>query len=215
MLAVTREARGLGLGRELKVFQREILLPLGVETVYWTYDPSGRPEREPEPEPVGRVAGRVRRQHVRRGHGERAAQWAWHGPLRGRLADPEFPGRLADDRWLVRPADAGPRRPFPSTSPLPETAWVEVPPNIGRILRSSPEDASVWRRRTRAQFQEHLEAGYGVTGFSWREEPEPDAGEGAGAPSGADAGGDARTASVLNRRRYYYRLEKLDGTEKQ
>ena len=39
MLAVTREARGLGLGRELKVFQRELLLPLGVETVYWTYDP--------------------------------------------------------------------------------------------------------------------------------------------------------------------------------
>ena len=39
MLAVAREARGRGLGRELKVFQRELLLPLGVETVYWTYDP--------------------------------------------------------------------------------------------------------------------------------------------------------------------------------
>ncbi|MGH7545746.1 MAG: GNAT family N-acetyltransferase, partial [Gemmatimonadota bacterium] len=36
MLAVRREARGLGLGRQLKLHQREVLLARGVETVYWT-----------------------------------------------------------------------------------------------------------------------------------------------------------------------------------
>ena len=33
------EARDLGLGTRLKLYQRELLLPLGVEVVEWTYDP--------------------------------------------------------------------------------------------------------------------------------------------------------------------------------
>ncbi|MYF06001.1 MAG: hypothetical protein F4230_13955 [Holophagales bacterium] len=92
---------------------------------------------------------------------------------------------------------AGPTRdtpPFPVDETLPETAWVEVPPNIGSILRSAPEDASAWRRRTREQFQGHLGSGYAVTGFTWR--PNDD-------------------AHTLLNRRYYYRLEKLEGTETQ
>jgi chorismate synthase len=39
MLAVAPEARDLGLGTRLKLFQRELLVPLGVGTVEWTYDP--------------------------------------------------------------------------------------------------------------------------------------------------------------------------------
>lgn len=39
MLAVKAGARNLGLGRNLKVYQREILLRSGVKDVYWTYDP--------------------------------------------------------------------------------------------------------------------------------------------------------------------------------
>jgi predicted GNAT superfamily acetyltransferase len=225
MLAVTREARGLGLGRELKVFQREILLPLGVETVYWTYDPL-----------VARNAnlnlnrlGALPVEYVVNMYGEDTGSVLHSGLGTDRfvVAWPILSSRVD---WLINGEPAAtPTRaaaPFPVDESLPETAWIEVPPNIGRILHSSPENASAWRRRTRAQFQEHLEAGYAVTGFTWREDPESDAGEGAGAPSGADAGGDAGapsgtdasggagTASVLNRR-YYYRLEKLEGTETQ
>ena len=39
LLAVHPDARNKGLGRRLKLFQRELLLPLGVETMFWTYDP--------------------------------------------------------------------------------------------------------------------------------------------------------------------------------
>jgi predicted GNAT superfamily acetyltransferase len=39
MLAVYEEARGLGVGRLLKERQRDLLLRLGCEVVYWTYDP--------------------------------------------------------------------------------------------------------------------------------------------------------------------------------
>ena len=224
MLAVTREARGLGLGRELKVFQREILLPLGVETVYWTYDPL-----------VARNAnlnlnrlGALPVEYVENMYGEDTGSVLHSGLGTDRfvVAWPILSSRVD---WLINgepaatPTRAAP--PFPVDESLPKTAWVEVPPSIGRILHSSPEDASAWRRRTRAQFQEHLEAGYEVTGFSWREEPEPDAGGNPGgairatrepvrAPRHRAHGRHAGTASVLNRR-YYYRLEKLETTETQ
>src|SRR4030095_7428233 len=38
MLAVNPEARDLGLGTRLKLYQRELLLPQGIEEVQWTYD---------------------------------------------------------------------------------------------------------------------------------------------------------------------------------
>lgn len=39
ILAVQPELRNSGLGRRLKEYQRDMLLPLGVESIYWTFDP--------------------------------------------------------------------------------------------------------------------------------------------------------------------------------
>lgn len=39
LLAVRPDARNMGIGRRLKLYQRELLRPLGVETIYWTFDP--------------------------------------------------------------------------------------------------------------------------------------------------------------------------------
>ena len=39
MLAVRPEARGLGLNKRLKLYQRDVLLELGVTEVRWTFDP--------------------------------------------------------------------------------------------------------------------------------------------------------------------------------
>ena len=246
MLAVTPEARGLGLGRELKAFQRRVLLELEVETMYWTYDPlvarnanlnlnrlGARPVEYVE-DMYGQDTGSI----LHSGLGTDRFIVVWR--LRSERVE----------RLIAGGPDAGPTRdtpPFPVDETLADTAWVEAPANIDAVLRASRETAFDWRRRTRAQFQEHLGAGFRVTGFTWREHvPGPGAGEDAGAPSGADAGEgagapgeadagesagapggadadapggadagrDAGTAGVLNRR-YYYRLEKLDGTEKQ
>ena len=213
MLAVTRDARGLGLGRELKAFQRQFLLGLEVKTVYWTYDPL-----------VARNAnlnlnrlGALPVEYVEDMYGQDTGSILHSG--------------LGTDRFIVAwaigservaglmeggPA-AGPTRdtpPFPVDETMVNTAWVEVPPNIGSILRSAPGDAADWRRRTRGQFQEHLVNGYAVTGFTWRENPEPDSGGDAGAPSVPGAGQEAGAPGVSDRR-YYYRLEKFEGTETQ
>ncbi|MCY3931805.1 MAG: hypothetical protein OXH70_08810 [Acidobacteria bacterium] len=191
MLAVTREARGLGLGRELKAFQRELLLELEVETVYWTYDPL-----------VARNAnlnlnrlGALPVEYVEDMYGEDTGSILHSGLGTDRFIVAWPIGSERVERLMEGGPTAGPTRdtpPFPVDETLPRTGWVEVPPNIGSILRSAPEDASAWRRRTRAQFQEHLGNGYAVTGFTWR----PDDG-----------------AHTLLNRRYYYRLEKLEGTE--
>ena len=201
MLAVTRDARGLGLGRELKAFQRELLLELEVETVYWTYDPL-----------VARNAnlnlnrlGALPVEYVEDMYGEDTGSILHSGLGTDRFIVAWAIGSERVERLMERGPSTGPTRdmpPFPVDETLPGTAWVEVPPNIGALLRSVPEDASAWRRRTRAQFQERLEAGYEVTGFTWCTDPEP------------DAGGDANAPGALNRR-YYYRLEKLEGTETQ
>ncbi len=237
MLAVAREARGLALGRELKAFQRELLLELDVETVYWTYDPL-----------VARNAnlnlnrlGALPVEYVEDMYGEDTGSILHSGLGTDRfiVAWPIASERVA--RLMEAGPAAGPTRdtpPFPVDETLPDTAWVEVPPNIGAILRSSPENAFAWRRRTRAQFQERLKTGYAVTGFTWRQKPEPDAGQDAAAPGvpetgegervpgAADAGGDAGAPIVpgagqeagapsVSDRRYYYRLGKPEETETQ
>ena len=199
MLAVTREARGRGLGRELKVFQREILLPLGVDTVYWTYDPL-----------VARNAnlnlnrlGALPVEYVVNMYGEDTGSVLHSGLGTDRfvVAWPILSSRVD---WLIngapaaRPTRAAP--PFPVDETAPETAWVEVPPDIGAVLHSAPETAFDWRRKTRAAFREHLGAGHEVTGFTWRE----------GDDTAPDTAGDARNAGARDRR-YYYRLEPTES----
>lgn len=39
MLAVRPDARGRGIGRALKAFQRDAVRAMGIKTMYWTYDP--------------------------------------------------------------------------------------------------------------------------------------------------------------------------------
>lgn len=193
LLAVARDARGLGLGHELKAFQREMLLPLGVETVYWTYDPL-----------VARNAnlnlnrlGALPVEYVKDMYGVDTGSPLHSGLGTDRfiVAWPIASSRV--DRLMAARGDGAPTReapPFPVDETLPDTAWVEAPAGIGSILRSSPEAAFEWRRTTRAQFLERLGGGYAVTGFTWTED---------------DAGV----------RRYYYRLERycwleqMDGTE--
>ena len=60
MLAVDPEARDLGLGTRLKLYQRELLLPSGVEGVRVDLRSAGGAQRPPQPQPPGRRARGVR-----------------------------------------------------------------------------------------------------------------------------------------------------------
>ena len=57
MLAVRPESRDAGLGFQLKAYQRETLLEIGVTRVYWTFDPLESKNAHLNLNKLGAVAG--------------------------------------------------------------------------------------------------------------------------------------------------------------
>lgn len=166
MLGVHPDARDLRLGTRLKLLQRELLLPLGVEEVEWTYDPL-----------------EARNAHLNLNHlGAEVVEYIedmYAGEMGSDLAD-----GIGTDRFIVRWHIAEARRPpadpalFAETpvlgleaaeeeSPLPEVprVRVEIPADIQAVKTRNPDEAATWRQSTRRAFQHYFERGYRVTGY--------------------------------------------------
>ena len=168
MLAVNPEARDLGLGTRLKLYQRELLLPQGIEEVLWTYDPL-----------------ESRNAHLNFNHlGAEVAEYVedmYEGELWSDLAK-----GIGTDRFILRwrvaservvQALAGGRasesdrfREAPVANPgaavlaLPETprVRVEIPTNVQAV---KTEKGPAWRASTRRAFETYLSGGYRVETF--------------------------------------------------
>jgi predicted GNAT superfamily acetyltransferase len=169
LLAVDPEARDLRLGTRLKLYQRELLLPLGVEVVHWTYDPLEARNAhlnlnhlgaEPE-EYVEEMYADEMGSELARGIGTDRFIVAW---------------RIAGDRvrevLAGRPrSDAASFDDAPVVSPggddLPDSTRVrvEIPDNVQALKAERPEEAFAWRLTTRRAFQTYLPRGYRVEDF--------------------------------------------------
>ncbi|MFY9826894.1 MAG: hypothetical protein WAM82_36405 [Thermoanaerobaculia bacterium] len=171
MLAVTPAGRDLGLGTRLKLYQRECLLPLGIEEVQWTYDPL-----------------ESRNAHLNFNHlGVGVAEYVedmYEGEMGSDLAQ-----GIGSDRFIVswriaservalalRDKRAGSEEPFreaPVVNPggevgeMPEAprVRVEIPENIQAVKAESPEAARAWRESTRHAFETCLARGHRVEAF--------------------------------------------------
>ena len=168
MLAVRPEARDLGLGRRLKLYQRELLLELGVEEAEWTYDPLearnahlnlNRLGAEPI-EYVEEMYGGDIGSELARGIGTDRFIVSWRlagertaAALAGRL--PEDPERFADAPVVNDAAEL----------PNPPRVRVEIPHSIQDLKNADPAAAPRWRQSTRRALQHYLAAGYRVTAF--------------------------------------------------
>ncbi len=156
MLAITPAGRDLGLGTRLKLYQRECLLPLGIEEIQWTYDPL-----------------ESRNAHLNFNHlGVGVAEYVedmYAGEMGSELAE-----GIGSDRFIVswriaservalalRDQRAGSDEPFraaPVVNPegvlgnLPEAPRVriEIPENIQAVKTERPAAALAWRESTRA-----------------------------------------------------------------
>jgi predicted GNAT superfamily acetyltransferase len=183
MLAVRPQARGAGLGRRLKLYQREQLLSLGVEEVRWTYDPLVAQNAHLNLNLLGAEV----ESYVPDMYGSNTGS-----PLHSGLGTDRFIvlWKIADSR-VERVISQGPE-PIPSfenapvvnveTDPrgtslpaekdLPSEAMVrvEVPEDIQQVRLRSHEEALQWRRVTRRAFLWYQERGYRVRGF--RRDPE-------------------------------------------
>lgn len=170
MLAVDPEARDLGLGTRLKLYQRELLVESGVEEMQWTYDPL-----------------ESRNAHVNFNHlGVEVAEYVedmyagelWSDLARGIGTDRFIVSwKMRSERALCVLAGERPDthrfREAPVVNPggamgeLPagDLARVEVPENVQELKGERPEEALAWRTSTRRAFQESLARGWRVEAF--------------------------------------------------
>jgi chorismate synthase len=194
MLAVSPEARDLGLGTRLKLFQRQLLLGLGVGTVEWTYDPLEARNAHLNLNRLGAevveyvedmykgeegselasgigtdrfiVAWRLAGDRVRSAISRLGREPAPSGARLAEGAGPAAAG-FADAPCLeVAPAAGA----VPAAPPLPEAprVGIEIPASIQELKEREPERALAWRLGTRRAFETYLARGYRVTAF-WRD----------------------------------------------
>ena len=185
MLAVRPEARGAGLGRRLKHFQREQLLERGIRRMLWTYDPlvarnanlnlnslGARPV-----EYVVNMYGDTRSPlHAGLDTDRFIVEWrldqqapvgaepaAGTAPA-GRASRLEGTGTTAvvDPDWFAR------ERPLPADS----CVRVAAPADIDGIKEADPACARAWQQAQRRALTWYLANGYRVSGFEHRRPPD-------------------------------------------
>jgi len=175
MLAVREEWRGQGLGRRLKLYQRERLLEMGVDTVYWTYEPLEARNAHLNLNRLGaEVDEYVEEMYgesdsvLHRGLGTDRFVVAWHlsservaRALSGTLTTGEAADRAAP---VVNSEldEAGSPRPVMGELPLLPRVRIEIPRAIQEVKARSPELAREWRQNTRRAFLFYLGNGYRI-----------------------------------------------------
>ena len=165
MLAVRPEMRGQHLGERLKAYQRDRCRALGVETIYWTYDPLVAKNAHLNLNRLGAHAD----EYVPSMYGD-----ATNSPLQGDMPTDRFIAA-----WPVDPAAAAaPLDALPPDLPLvvgpdaTEGALIEarevgvrIPRDISALAASDLVTARRWRAATRRAFTHYLPLGYHVRGF--------------------------------------------------
>jgi len=171
MLAVDPQARDLGLGTRLKLYQRELLLPAGIEEVRWTYDPLESRNAHLNFNHLGaEVAEYVENMYegelwseLSRGIGTDRFIVSW------RIAGERVARALAEGRAgeADRFRDAPVANPGGEERDLPEASRVrvEIPENVQAVKEKDMETAAAWRASTRRAFESYLGRGYRVEVF--------------------------------------------------
>ena len=181
MLAVRPEARGAGLGRRLKHFQRDQLLERGIRRMLWTYDPlvarnanlnlNGLGARPVEY--VVDMYGDTRSSlHAGLDTDRFVVEWRLDeaGPAKRNEAGPGRKGTATVDGGtapVVDPAWFDRERPLP-TDPCVRVA---APADIDGLKADDPACARAWQQAQRRAFTWYLANGYRVSGFEHHPAP--------------------------------------------
>ena len=186
MLAVRPLVRDAGLGTKLKAYQREQVLALGVEKMFWTFDPLqarnaylnftklGIVVREYAEDMYGQTDSPL---HRGIGTDRFIALWLLaSGRVQERLngatgADRSERGSrtdLDDVPLALDAAEVGSPHPHPGSPELKlesDEVAVEIPSDIVSLMDDDMELALRWRGATRAAFTHYLGLGYEVREF--------------------------------------------------
>jgi predicted GNAT superfamily acetyltransferase len=173
ILAVATQWRDKGLGRILKRRQREMLLGIGVEMMYWTFDPL---ESRNAHLNLNVVGARVER-YAPHFYGETAVAAtdtvigtdrfvvSWN------MTDAETLHEICDmDLSRIPPVTPDEVSASSSTDLMQvvgdsHAVRIKAPADIQSLKTKEPEAAVRWRRLTRHAFLHYLDAGYLVSQF--------------------------------------------------
>ena len=177
ILAVKRKARGHGIGKRLKLFQRDELLRRGVETMFWTYDPlqalnANRNFNALGARPVEYVVDMYGETgsdlHSGLGTDRFVVKWDMasnrvQSTLAGTAPETALAARIAP----IINSNSASTRPEPYEGELPDLAMlrVEVPASIDDTKRESANVGARWRACTRRAFTYYLDKGYNASQF--------------------------------------------------
>lgn len=181
MLAVRPEARGAGLGRRLKLYQRDRLLELGIDTAYWTFDPLvarnahlnlNRLGARPVEYVRNMYGGTGSTLHDEIGTDRLIVEWRLADARVARAVEGVLPfdPEICAGAGVVNAApeltestrDAEPRPIDPERR---HDLRIEIPDHIQRLQEAAPDVARAWRESTRAAFLAAFEHGYRVQGL--------------------------------------------------
>lgn len=191
LLAVRPEARDHGLGRRLKLYQRDLLRPLGIETMYWTFDPLvarnahlnltrlGAHVAEYVPDLYGMETGSAVHGALGTdrfivvwnigdsGNGDHAAvAIATDGAFdAGAGGDGTEGGQGPERAPLINASRNGDGLPAEGELIDARTVRLEIPNDIMAVINQDATVARRWRDTTRRAFLWYLGRGYEVAGF--------------------------------------------------
>ncbi|MFQ5703012.1 MAG: hypothetical protein ACE5HT_03230 [Gemmatimonadales bacterium] len=154
MLAVREDYRDRAVGRRLKFYQRESLIELGIDTVFWTYDPL--------------VARNAHLNIVRLG----AVVEEYVDDMYDMTPPTRTDSVIGSDRLVVRwHIGDSPTPEDPARCEHAMTAHIEIPSDIQSLKLTAADEATEWRSSTRRAFHKYLDLGYHVTDFVGDSEP--------------------------------------------
>jgi len=153
-LAIAPAHENRGLGRLLKLGQRELAIKDGIARIEWTFDPLRAKNAFLNIERLGAIARRY--------------QPDYYGRVHSRLQQGLPSDRLVCEWWLRSPrvcrALSGPsaRRHVRASRPAAEIA---IPADFGSLAERDPTEALAVQRSVRRKFQRCFRGGMAVTGF--------------------------------------------------
>ena len=148
-LAVSPEARGLGLGARMKWFQRDWCLAHGITQVRWTYDPLRAIN-------AGLNIGVL---------GATASEYFvdYYGAMPGINAG--LPSDRIMAHWQLDAPDVMARAEGRVPTPPADLAPVAIPRDIDALMAADPQAALAARLRLRGALQTAFSAGEAILGF--------------------------------------------------
>ena len=167
MLAVRAHARGAGIGRLLKEYQRAELARRGVTRLYWTFDPLQARNAHLN---VNRLGVKVI-DYVVDMYGTSRSPLHFGIPtdrfvVMWRTTHPIAARPAVFDEARLPVLTAFPRSGddlLNAESTPPAAALIEIPLDVQKVVDESPSTAAAWRASTRQHFQWALRTGYAVT----------------------------------------------------